>query len=131
MKKWVIVLLSILVLVGCSAKTAEQRGEGISMEMADSLHIKHISLIKYVNGQIQVINNVINADNSAFEKGEIIHFDVSPYEINQQGAWAISYSENIDGTNGQITNKLGLSDAQKWVHLQFTEEYELKIIDME
>lgn len=49
MKRLAIIFLSLLILTGCSAKSAKQHGEGISVEMADSPNIKHMTLIKYVD----------------------------------------------------------------------------------
>ncbi|MFJ8236060.1 hypothetical protein ACIQ34_09975 [Ureibacillus sp. NPDC094379] len=126
-----IVMLSLLLMVGCSAKTAEQHGEGISIQMSDSLDIKHITLITYVNGKEIFNENVINADNSAFSKGEVIWFDVSPFEKNSTVELAISYSKNINATQSKITNKIEISNANKWVNVKFDEDYQIELIGME
>ena len=96
MKKIVVILLAVLIISGCSAKSAEQHGHGISVEMADSLNIKHMTLNMYVDGREVFSENVINANNSPFEKGEIIWFDVSPSATNSTVELTLSYSRNSE-----------------------------------
>lgn len=131
MKRLVIIFLAILILTGCSAKSAKQHGMGISVEMADSLNIKHLTLIKFVNGKEVISENVINADNSPFEKGEIIWFDISPGSTNSTAELALSYSENLDGTDAKLTKKIDISNASKWVNIKFNKGYYLKLLDQE
>ena len=126
MKKLVAILLTVLIISGCSAKSAEQHGHGISVEMADSLNIKHMTLFMYVDGK-----NVINANNSPFEKGEIVWFDVSPTASNSTVELTLSYSRNLNGTNEQTTEKIDISNASDWVNLKFTKNYELQLIKMQ
>ena len=76
-------LMSFLIIGGCSAKSAEQHGSGISIEIAESQNIKHLTIIKYENGKEDFSENVINADNSAFEKGDIVWFDLTPSSNNE------------------------------------------------
>lgn len=130
MKKLALIFFSMLILTGCSAKSAQQHGHGISIEMTDSLNIKHMTLIKYVNGIEAESQNVINADNSSFEKGEIIWFDVSPSNPNSAVEFAISYSKNSNGTNERTTEKINVPNENDWMDIMFTEEYQLKLVDL-
>ena len=131
MKKFILIFLSMLILAGCSAKSAQQHGHGISIEMADSLNIKHMKLIKYVNGNEVESQNIINADNSSFAKGEIIWFDVSTYNSNSTVEFAVSYSNNSNGTNERTTEKINVSNENDWINVEFTEEFQLILVDSE
>ena len=131
MKKLVLILLAVLIISGCSAKSAQQHGHGISVEMADSLNIKHMSLFMYVDGKEVFSENVVNADNSSFEKGEIIWFDVSPSATNSTVELTLSYSRNSNGTNEQTTEKIDISNASNWVNVKFTKNYDLQLIKMQ
>ena len=131
MRKLVAILLTVLIISGCSAKSAEQHGHGISVEMADSLNIKHMTLFMYVDGKEVFSEHVINANNSPFEKGEIILFDVSPSATNSIVELTLSYSRNLNGTNEQITEKIDISNASDWVNLKFTKSYDLQLIKMQ
>ncbi len=127
-----LILLSLFIIAGCSAKSAEQHGEGISVEMGASLNIKHLTLTAYVNGGKEVFSeNVINADNSAFEKGEVIWFDVAPFENELTIKLQLSYSENLNAAQSKMTNKLDISNANKWVNVKFNEDYTIELIGME
>lgn len=126
-----IVVLSLLIMAGCSAKSAQQNGNGISVEMGDSLNIKNIALITYVNGKEVFSGNVINADNSSFEKGEVIWFDVSPFGTNSTVELAVSYSENINAKQSKTTNKIDISNAKNWVNVKFSKDYKINVIEME
>ncbi|MFY3792500.1 hypothetical protein ACOQFO_12575 [Ureibacillus sp. MALMAid1270] len=127
----VLVILSLFILAGCSAKSAEQHGSGISIEMDESLGIKHMTIITYVDGKEVFSENVINADNSAFGKGEVIWFDVSPFSPNTKVELAISYSQNINATQSKTTPKKDISKANKWVNVMFSGDYQLNLIDMD
>ena len=131
MRKILLLLLSVLLISGCSAKSAQQHGHGISVEMADSLHIKHMTLTMYVDGSEVFSENVINANNSSFEKGEIIWFDVSPSATNSTVELTLSYSRNLNGTNEQTTEKIDISNANDWVTIKFTKNYELQLLKMQ
>ena len=131
MKKLIVILLTVLIISGCSAKSAKQHGHGISVEMADSLNIKHMSLFMYVDGKEVFSEHVVNADNSSFEKGEIIWFDVSPNATNSIVELTLSYSRNSNGTNEQTTEKIDISNANDWVTIKFTENYDLQLIKMQ
>ncbi|QUW23562.1 membrane lipoprotein lipid attachment site-containing protein [Sporosarcina sp. Marseille-Q4063] len=131
MKRFILILLAILVMSGCSAKSAQQHGHGISVEMADSLHINHMTLNMFVNGNEVFSENVINADNSSFKKGEIIWFDVSPRATNSTVELTLSYSRNLNGTNAKTTEKIDISNANDWVTIKFTKNYDLHLIKMQ
>ena len=131
MKKLAVLLLAVLIISGCSAKSAGQHGHGISVEMADSLNIKHMSLIMYVDGKEVFSENVINANSSPFEKGEIVWFDVSPSAPNSTVELTLSYSRNLNGTNEQTTEKIDISNANDWVNLKFTKNNDLQLIKMQ
>lgn len=132
MKRLTILILTIVILSGCSssAKSAEQHGKGISIEMSHSLEIKHMTLMMYVNG-IEVFNeNVINADNSPFKEGDITWFDVALHaNDNSTIEVALSYSENSDGTDSRKTDKIDISGVSEWVNIVFMEDYQIKVID--
>lgn len=121
--------LLILLLSGCSSSTAKQHGSGISIKMTDSLNVKHITLTKYVGGIEVESSNVINADNSSFEKGDVTWFDMPVSSTNKTVEIAISYSENINGTYAKTTPKLDISNADTWVNVNFTDNYELQLIE--
>ena len=133
-KLLIITAFTILLLVGCAqqpVKTAKQHGKGISIEMGDSLNIKQMSLSKYVNGQEVFSENVVYADSSAFEKGDVIWFDAPPTAKDATIKIALSYSENIDGTDSNTTQKIDVSEADKWIHVQLTKDHELEMIEMD
>lgn len=127
----IVTVLLVFLLAGCSAKSAKQHGAGISVEMGDSLNIKHMTIIKYVGGLEVASENVINADNSSFTKGQVTWFDLPFSSTNSDVEIAISYSENIDGTSSKTTPKLNISKANKWVNVKFTENYELQLMEMD
>jgi len=127
-----VVLFSLFILVGCSAKSAEQHGSGVSVEMSDSTDMKHITLNMYANGSEVFSENVINADQSTFNKGEIVWFDVTlDAAVNETLELTLEYSENIDGTASKMTNKIDVSEAGKWMNMKFSEDYQLILKDME
>lgn len=129
--KFLIYFLSILLLLsGCSADSAKEHGKGISIEMSDSLNIKHMTLVKYVDGREVFSENVIHADTSAFEKGDITWFDVSSSSSNATVELAVSYSENLDGTNSKTTKKIDVSNAKEWINVTLTDNYELELLEM-
>ncbi len=125
------ILLASLLLVGCAGKekTAKDFGEGISVEMAASQKIKHLSLVKYVYGSEEFSGGVINADYSPFKDGQILWFDAALSEASS--TIAISYSLNLDGTEEKTTEKIDISGASKWVNLKLNQDMELEIVDME
>lgn len=132
MKRLIILLLSIVLVAGCStsAKSAEQHGEGVSIEMSHSLDIKHMTLSVLVNGQEAFSEGVINADNSSFKKGEIIWFDASPHANKDSTVEvALSYSKNSDGTDARKTNKIDISGVNDWVTLKFMKNYQIEVMD--
>ena len=131
MKKLGVILLAVLLISGCSAKSAAQHGHGISVEMAESLNIKHMSLFMYVDGKEVFSEHVINANNSPFEKGEIVWFDVSPSATHSTVEVTLSYSRNLDGTNANTTEKIDISNANDWVDFKFTKNYDLQLIKMQ
>ena len=123
--------LVVLLLSGCSNSSAKQHGSGISVEMSDSLNIKHMTIIKYVGGIEAERSNVINADSSSFKKGDVTWFDIPLSSTNSTVEIAISYSENADGTNSKTTPKLDISSANKWVNVKFSDNYELQLIELD
>lgn len=133
MKNKLLILAAFVVLLlsACSNSSAKQHGSGISVEMSDSLNIKHITIIKYVGGIEVDSSNVINADSSSFKKGDVTWFDTPVSSTNSTVEIAISYSENIDGTYSKTTPKLDISNANKWVNVNFNENYELELMEMD
>ncbi len=123
-----VLLIFSIFMTGCAAKSAEQHGNGISVEFDKSLGIKHVTIIQYVNDEEYFRENVINANKSPFEKGEVVWFDTAVDETNE---FQLAYSMNINGTDPQLTNKLNISKANNWVNAKFTEEFKLEIEDME
>ncbi len=120
-----------LLLFGCSADSAKELGKGISIEFSNSTNIKHLTLFMYVDGIEVFSEHMIHANQSAFEKGDIIWFDVSPASANSTVELALSYSENINGSNSKTTPKLDISNANKWVNVSFSSNYQLKLIEMD
>ena len=131
MKKCLLLLFSIIILSACSAQSAEELDKGISVEMAASQNIKHLTLHLYVNGKETFNENVINANNSAFEKGEIVWFDVSPDHPNATVELAVSYSKNLDATDAKTTEKIDVSNARKWVNTKLNADKQLELLDSE
>lgn len=129
MKRLAILVLLLSILTGCAAKSAKQHGAGISVEMTDSLNVKHLTLIKFVDGEEAFSENVINADNSPFEKGELVWFDVSPSATNSTVELALSYSTKLDGTDANLTEKIDISNANEWVNVTFNKGYYLSLLD--
>jgi len=132
MKRLIILLLSIVLVAGCSAsgKSAEQHGKGVSIEMSHSLDIKHMTISVLVNGQESFSGGVINADNSSFKKGEIIWFDVPQHgNANSTVEVALSYSKNSEGTDAHKTDKIDISGVSEWVNIVFKEDYQIEVID--
>lgn len=125
-----ILLMSLLIIAGCSAKSAEQHGSGISVEIAESQNIKHLTIIKYENGKEVFSENVINADTSAFEKGDIVWFDVTPSSNNGTVKLLLEYSQNVDATDSKTTNKIDISNAKQWANVKL-EDGQLELIDYE
>ena len=127
-----VVLLSLFMVAGCAAKSAEQHDSGVSVEMSESLNMKHISLNMYADGSEVFSENVVNADHSTFKKGEIVWFDITFNDMaNSTLELNLEYSENIDGTEPGITDKLDVSGAEKWINVKFSEDNQLKLVDME
>ncbi len=132
MKRLTILFILLVILAGCSAsaKSAEQHGKGISIEMSHSLDIKHMAILMHVNGREVFSENVINADNSPFKKGDITWFDVSPHaNKNSTVEIAISYSQNSDGTEVRKTDTIDISDVNDWINIVFKEDYQLEVMD--
>ncbi|TKI53559.1 hypothetical protein FC756_23325 [Lysinibacillus mangiferihumi] len=132
MRRLIVLCLVGFLLVGCAekGKTAEQFDKGISVEMDNSQDIKLMRLIKFVNGEEVTDENVVNADNTPFKKGQIIWYDIPLDKANSTVEIQIAYSKNDDGTNEKTTEKIDVSEAKKWVNFKLNEEYHLKIIDM-
>ncbi|AHN24226.1 hypothetical protein [Lysinibacillus varians] len=132
MRRLIVLCLVGFLLVGCAekGKTAEQFDKGISVEMDNSQDIKLMRLIKFVNGEEVTDENVFNADNTSFKKGQIIWYDIPLDQANSTVEIQIAYSKNDDGTNEKTTEKIDVSEAKKWVNFKLNEEYHLKIIDM-
>ncbi|OCA87912.1 hypothetical protein A8F94_08760 [Bacillus sp. FJAT-27225] len=130
MKKVLVLLLAAIVLAGCAGKgkTAEQHGKGISVEMAGSPTIKHITVVQYVNGREIVGESVINADGSALSNGENVWFDV-PLSKKDKLEIALEYSEKNDGTNPRTTRRVDISEARAWVTLKLNEENQLEFVN--
>lgn len=129
MKKILLFLFSVMLLSACSAPTAEELDKGISVEIAASQNLKHLTLHMYVNGRETFSENVINANNSAFEKGEIVWFDVSTNHPNSTVELALSYSKNLDATNAKTTERIDVSNASKWVNTKLNADKQLKLLD--
>lgn len=133
MKKLMTILLASLLLVGCAGKekTAKEYGGGISVEIAASQKIKHVGLVKYVGGIAGTSDNVINADNSPFKKGQILWFDTPLSEGDSIIKIEVTYSLNTNETEEKTTEKIDISKANKWVNLRLNQDMELEIVDME
>lgn len=130
LKVILLVLLSLIVLTGCSAKSAQQHGSGISVEIDGTPNVKHMTLIKYVDGKEAFNENVINADNSAFANGDIIWFDVPSSATNSTVEIVVTFSENLDATNPHTTEKLNVSNSTEWIDAKLTQDHQIKLVDM-
>ena len=128
MRKLVVVLIFACLLVGCSntSKTAKDIGKGISVEIQTNKTLKHVSLEKYVNGTLIATESAINANNSAFEKGEIVIFDIPIDDNGEETEFSLIYSENLDGTNSSATEKINVTSTKTWVHFILNEQLQLE-----
>ena len=128
MKRLIILIFCILILAGCpnTYKSAKDVGKGVSLEIQATKTIKHLRIEKYVNGNLIDSENVINANNSAFKKGEIVIFDI-PVQVNEEVAYLVKYSENLDATNEISTTKIKINPQDPWTNLILNEDLQLKV----
>lgn len=128
MRKLVMILACSFLLFGCSSsyQSAKDLGNGVSVEIQTNVTIKHLRVEKYVNGTLTDSQNVINANNSAIKKGEIVHFDFPIYVNDEDVEFLLLYSKNIDGTNSYPTNKLKITSTDTWVNLLLNDQLQLE-----
>ncbi|QKS69763.1 hypothetical protein FLK61_23500 [Paenalkalicoccus suaedae] len=132
MKRFLL-LLTLLMLVGCGKQTAEQHGEGISIEIGDIEGMNYLELMTYVNGgpfggtiDFEKINN-----EEYYELGDIIWFNVQVIQSNNRQEIEVLYSDHRGGRNAIATNRVDISSANKWVNARLTSEFELDVLDFE
>ena len=128
MKKLFIMLIFSFILVGCSEeeKTAKDFGKGVSVEIQANETLKHFSLEKYVNGKLVSSDNVVHADNSPFEKGEIVYFDIPIPQKDEEVEFALAFSGKSEDTDSRSTDKLKIKTGNAWIELILTEQLQLK-----
>lgn len=128
MKRLIVLIICILILTGCPStfKSAKDVGQGVSVENQATKTIKHLRIEKYIDGHLTASENVINANNSAFKKGEIVIFDI-PVQVNEEVAYLVKYSENLDATNDVSTNKIEINPQDAWTNLILNEHLQLEV----
>lgn len=113
----------MLLLSGCGApKTAEDQGSGLSVEMQTGGQYRHVQLIRYENGEKVPGENVVNADGSQFEDGEVIWFDIQPGEWKETTAFALSVSTDGTGIGARQTKPVELKEGKDWAHAVFSDD---------
>lgn len=124
MKRWVALCFVAMFLTACAsqAKTAEEIGSGVSVEMEGNLGIQHISLVRYVNGEEAERENVVRADGEAFKQGEILWFD-----LPASGQFEVRYSREKGAADERATRTLTLPEDSSWSHIQLNNKLELEL----
>ncbi|WP_213423954.1 hypothetical protein [Bhargavaea massiliensis] len=113
-------ITAMMLLSGCgAAKTAADHGSGLSVEMQSGGQYRHVQLIRYENGEKVPDENVVNADGSQFEDGEVIWFDIQPGEWKSTTAVALSVSTVGTGLGARQTKPVKLEDGTSWAHAVF------------
>ncbi|ADC52236.1 hypothetical protein BpOF4_21204 (plasmid) [Alkalihalophilus pseudofirmus OF4] len=122
------ILLALLLLFGCSEKTAEQQGEGISIEMGDVNNIQYLGINVYVDG-LFFNNEYVFKDEgeSSFKTGEIIWFE-GPIIQDRLQEVEVIYSRNKDGSDSATTNKIDITDVKEWANTKLNSELELELL---
>ncbi|EMR06169.1 hypothetical protein C772_01814 [Bhargavaea cecembensis DSE10] len=114
---------AVMLLSGCGAvKTAADHGSGLSVEMKTGGQYRHVQLIRYENGERVPDENVVNADGSQFEDGEVIWFDIQPGEWKETTAFALSVSTDGTGVGARQTKPVELKDGTSWAHAVFNDD---------
>jgi hypothetical protein len=114
---------AIMLISGCgSEKTAEDHGSGLSVEMQTGGEYRHVQLIRYEKGEKVPAENVVNADGSPFEDGEVIWFDIQPGEWKETTAFALSVSTDGTGIGARQTKPVELKDGITWAHAVFSDD---------
>ena len=128
MKRFIVLIFCILILAGCPSayKSAKDVGKGVSVENQATKTIKHLRIEKYVDGNLIDSEDVINANNSAFKKGEIVIFDI-PVQANEEVEYLVNYSENLDATNEVSTDKIKISPQESWTNLILNKDLQLEV----
>lgn len=125
MKKMMLtaILAAVLLISGCGAeeKTAEDHESGLSVEMQSGGQYRHVQLIRYENGVQVPSENVLNADGSPFEDGEIIWFDVEPEELKSTTAYTLSVSTDGTGIGARQLKPVEM-EGNKWAHAVFEKD---------
>ncbi|MGM9920935.1 MAG: hypothetical protein ACI33O_06785 [Bhargavaea sp.] len=113
----------LMLLSGCGeVKTAADHGSGLSVEMQTGGQYRHVQLIRYENGEKVPGENVVNADGSQFEDGEVIWFDIQPGEWKETTAFALSVSTDGTGIGARQTKPVELEDGKQWAHAVFDDD---------
>ncbi|KZE36904.1 hypothetical protein AV656_14090 [Bhargavaea cecembensis] len=116
-------IAAMVLISGCGApKTAADHGSGLSVEMQTGGQYRHVQLIRYENGEKVPDENVVNADGSQFEDGEVIWFDVQPGEWKETTAFALSVSTDGTGTGARQTKPVKLEGGKEWAHAVFNDD---------
>ena len=130
MKKMTI-LLALLLLFGCSEQTAEQHGEGISIEMGDVDNIHYLGINVYVDGLFFNKEFIFkDKEESSFQTGEIVWFE-GPIIQDRLQEVEVIYSRNKDGSDSATTNKIDITDVKEWVNTKLNRELELELLKFE
>lgn len=128
MKKMLTLIFLTVILAACadSPKSAKDIGKGISLEIQTDETIYHISFEKYEDGFSIDNGGVINANNSPFERGEIVFFDSATINPNKNTKIIIAYSGNINGTNAKETT-ISFNPSEPWAELILNNQLELEL----
>lgn len=133
MKRFIIVFLSTLLLFGCGGdKTAEQQGTGISVEVGDikDEQIRYVGITVYLNELLYMDDNIYKDDYSFFQDGDIVWFNI-PIISDKRQEIEVHYSNNPDGSDTKTTNKIDITEANKWVNTKIDNDLRLEILAMD
>ena len=130
MKKYMIVLVVLLLLVGCTTKekTAEKHGRGISVEMSDLDTISYMAIKIYADGLI-FADHFLYKEEGYFKAGENVWFDAPVFPGDHLQEIELIYSTNRDGSDSTTTNKIDITKAKEWVNAKLTNELQLELVE--
>lgn len=128
MKKFLIIGVALLVLVGCTLKekTAEKHGKGISVEIGDTDNIRYVGITLYAD-RLLFSDDFIYKEEGSFQPGEIVWFDAPVFPGDHFQDIEITYSRNPDGSDTTTTNRINITEAKEWVNTKLTNESQLEL----
>ncbi|MCM3760422.1 hypothetical protein M3212_06410 [Alkalihalobacillus oceani] len=128
MKKLMTIGFVLLLLFGCSEKTAEKHGEGISIEFGVVGNIHYVGINLYVDELIFSRESTYKEEEGSFQPGEIIWFHGPVIQSNHIQEVEVVYSSNKDGSDAKTTNMIDITEAKEWVNTKLNHELELELL---